>query len=115
MHCLSGRIGLTCSGPSADAVGNQIAQIACPGGMTVRYTPFDLPEQITQGASCITFDYDGDQQRIRKTTREKETIYFGDLYERVTEVASSTHEIPEARIGLAIGPIVGESPSRSAG
>ncbi|XXY49986.1 RHS repeat-associated core domain-containing protein [Sorangium sp. So ce269] len=72
-----------------DAVGNQIAR---PGGTTVRYTPFDLPERITQGASTITFGYDGDQQRIRKTTPEKETLYFGDLYERVTAAASGTVE-----------------------
>ncbi|WP_437608238.1 RHS repeat-associated core domain-containing protein [Sorangium sp. So ce834] len=92
MHCLSGRTGLTWSGPSTGAVGNQIAQIACPGGMAVRYTPFVLPERITQGASTITFGYDGDQQRIRKTTPEKETLYFGDLYERVTDRASGTVE-----------------------
>ncbi|MGK3959481.1 RHS repeat-associated core domain-containing protein [Sorangium sp. So ce118] len=72
-----------------DAVGNQTAR---PGGTTVRYTPFDLPERITQGASTITFSYDGDQQRIRKTTPEKETLYFGDLYERVTAAASGTVE-----------------------
>ncbi|WP_437608114.1 RHS repeat-associated core domain-containing protein [Sorangium sp. So ce834] len=58
----------------------------------MRYTPFDLPERITQGASIITFAYDGDQQRIRKTTPDKETLYFGDLYERVTEAASGTVE-----------------------
>ncbi|WP_434046055.1 MULTISPECIES: RHS repeat-associated core domain-containing protein [Sorangium] len=72
-----------------DAVGNQTAR---PGGTTVRYTPFDLPERITQGAATITFGYDGDQQRIRKTTPEKETLYFGDLVERVTEAASGTVE-----------------------
>ncbi|WP_437620613.1 RHS repeat-associated core domain-containing protein [Sorangium sp. So ce1151] len=72
-----------------DAVGNQTAR---PGGTTVRYTPFDLPERLSQGASTITFGYDGDQQRIRKTTPEKETLYFGDLYERITEAASGTVE-----------------------
>ncbi|WP_437480466.1 RHS repeat-associated core domain-containing protein [Sorangium sp. So ce1014] len=74
---------------SYDAVGNQSAR---PGGATVRYTPFDLPERITQGTSNVTFAYDGDQQRIRKTTPDKETLYFGDLYERVTEAASGTVE-----------------------
>ncbi|WP_437605689.1 RHS repeat-associated core domain-containing protein [Sorangium sp. So ce834] len=72
-----------------DAVGNQIAR---PGGTTVRYTPFDLPARITQGTSTITFAYDGDQQRIRKTTPEKETLYLGDLYERATDAASGTVE-----------------------
>ncbi|MGK3969858.1 RHS repeat-associated core domain-containing protein [Sorangium sp. So ce118] len=70
-----------------DTVGNQTAR---PGGTTVRYTPFDLPKRITQGASTITFGYDGDQQRIRKTTPEQETLYFDDLYERVTDAASGT-------------------------
>ncbi|XXS76933.1 RHS repeat-associated core domain-containing protein [Sorangium sp. So ce131] len=74
---------------SYDAAGNQIAR---PGGTTVRYTPFDLPARITQGASTITFGYDGDQQRIRKTTPEKETLYFGELYERVTDAASGAVE-----------------------
>ncbi|AUX30840.1 MULTISPECIES: RHS repeat-associated core domain-containing protein [Sorangium] len=74
---------------SYDAVGNQIAR---PGGTTVRYTPFDLPERITQGASTVTFGYDGDQQRIRKTTPEQETLYFDDLYERITKAASGTVE-----------------------
>lgn len=72
-----------------DAAGNQTTR---PGGTTVRYTPFDLPERLTQGASTITFGYDGDQQRIRKITPEKETLYFGDLYERVTDAASGTVE-----------------------
>ncbi|MGK3998685.1 hypothetical protein [Sorangium sp. So ce1024] len=72
-----------------DAVGNQIAR---PGGTTVRYTPFDLPERITQGARTVTFGYDGDHRRIRKTTPEKETLYFGDLYERVTDAASGAVE-----------------------
>ncbi|WP_441289865.1 RHS repeat domain-containing protein [Sorangium sp. KYC3313] len=71
------------------AVGDQIAR---PGGTTVRYTPFDLPEHITQGATTIRFGYGGDQQRIRKTTPEKETLYFGDLYERVTDAASGAVE-----------------------
>ncbi|WP_437653680.1 RHS repeat-associated core domain-containing protein [Sorangium sp. So ce1182] len=72
-----------------NAVGNQIAR---PGGTTVHYTPFDLPERITQGARTITFGYDGDQQRIRKTTPERETLYFDDLYERVTEAGSGAVE-----------------------
>ncbi|XXU32019.1 RHS repeat-associated core domain-containing protein [Sorangium sp. So ce887] len=74
---------------SYDAVGNQIAR---PGGVTVRYTPFDLPETITQGTSTVSFAYDGDQQRIRKTTPDEETLYFGDLYERVTDAASGRVE-----------------------
>ncbi|XXX72068.1 RHS repeat-associated core domain-containing protein [Sorangium sp. So ce134] len=72
-----------------DAVGNQIAR---PGGVRVSYTPFDLPRAITQGASTVSFGYDGDQQRIRKTTPDEETLYFGDLYERVTDAATGMAE-----------------------
>jgi YD repeat-containing protein len=57
-----------------NAVGNQTTR---PGGATLTYTPFDLPKTITQGASSITFAYDGDEQRIRKTTPKEETIYSG--------------------------------------
>jgi RHS repeat-associated protein len=65
-----------------DAVGNQFSR---PGGVTVTYTPFDLPKTLKQGALTLaTFGYDGEQRRIRKTTPDKETLYFGDLYERVT-------------------------------
>ncbi|WP_438006872.1 hypothetical protein WME89_51425 [Sorangium sp. So ce321] len=43
--------------------------------MSVRYTPFDLPETITQRASTVSFAYDGDQQRIRKMAPdEKQTL-----------------------------------------
>jgi RHS repeat-associated protein len=69
-----------------DAVGNQITR----PGATLTYTPFNLPKTITQGTGTITFDYDGDEQRIRKTTPDEETLYFGDLYERVTEMSSGT-------------------------
>ncbi|WP_437674122.1 RHS repeat domain-containing protein [Sorangium sp. So ce131] len=87
-HAVTGA-GTATSSFSYDAVGNQIAR---PGGATVRYTPFDLPERITEGVSTVTFAYDGDQQRIRKTTPDEETIYFGDLYERVTDAATGRVE-----------------------
>jgi len=67
-----------------NAAGNQTSR---PGGATVTYTPFDLPKAMTQGAKTVTFGYDGDERRIRKTTPDAETLYFGDLYERVTEAA----------------------------
>ena len=65
-----------------DAVGNQTSR---PGG-TIAYTAFDLPKLFTldgQGGT-ITLEYDGHQQRIRKVTAAAETLYAGDLYERVT-------------------------------
>ncbi|MFO0756888.1 MAG: FG-GAP-like repeat-containing protein [Byssovorax sp.] len=66
-----------------DAAGNQTSR---PGGMAITYTGFDLPATITQGASSFSFGYDGDERRIRKTTPEEETLYFEDLYERVTSI-----------------------------
>lgn len=40
----------------------------------------------------MTFGYDADQERIRKTTPTEETLYLGGLYERVTEMGSATTE-----------------------
>ena len=67
-----------------DAVGNQITR---PGFVSMTYTPFDLPKTITKGGQTTTFGYDGDEQRIRKTTPTSETLYFGDLFEQVTSGA----------------------------
>jgi len=51
----------------------------------VTYTPFDLPRTFTLGSGTVTLDYDGNQRRIRKSvTGGDETVYLGDLYERVT-------------------------------
>ena len=66
---------------SYDAVGNQIGR---PGGVSITYTPFDLPRTITQGAQVVSFGYDGDQRRIRKTTSSGEILSFEDLFEQVT-------------------------------
>ncbi|MBK9262000.1 MAG: hypothetical protein IPM54_19615, partial [Polyangiaceae bacterium] len=36
------------------------------------------------GATTVSFGYDGDEQRIRKTTPSSETLYFEDIFEQVT-------------------------------
>jgi RHS repeat-associated protein len=69
---------------SYNAVGNQTSR----PGATIDYTPFDLPKTITQSAGAITFAYDGDEQRILKSTPTEETLYFGDLYQRDTVTGS---------------------------
>src|SRR6202044_438217 len=69
------------------AVGNQTAR---PNGATVSYTPFNLPSTITQSTGTVTLAYDGAQQRIRKTTPTCETLFLGDLYEQVTNVAPAS-------------------------
>ncbi|MBK8255404.1 MAG: hypothetical protein IPK82_22435 [Polyangiaceae bacterium] len=84
--------GATTAGGAAyqyDATGNQTAR---PGGVKVAYTAFDLPRTITQPNGEITFGYDGDQKRVRKTTTTHETLYFVDLYERVKDAANAITE-----------------------
>ncbi|MBK8252064.1 MAG: VCBS repeat-containing protein [Polyangiaceae bacterium] len=84
--------GATAAGGAAyqyDATGNQTAR---PGGVTVVYTPFDLPRKITQPSGVISFGYDGDQKRVHKTTATHETLYFADLYERVKDAANAITE-----------------------
>jgi RHS repeat-associated protein len=68
-----------------DAVGNQTSRPE----LSIEYTPFDLPKKYTHVSGGIpsgvptTFEYDGDQMRVLKTTATEETTYAGD-YERVT-------------------------------
>jgi RHS repeat-associated protein len=63
-----------------DDVGDQIMR----NGATVTYTPFDLPSVLSTSQGDVTLDYDGDQQRIRKSDPSGDvTEYFGDLYERI--------------------------------
>src|SRR6185437_15924066 len=77
-----------------DSVGNQTGR----PGMTIAYTPFDLPSSYTftgvdnfQPYAGTAFEYDGSQHRIRKTLLnvdgfpEKETAYLDELYERVRD------------------------------
>ncbi|MEZ4297502.1 MAG: RHS repeat-associated core domain-containing protein [Polyangiaceae bacterium] len=86
-----------------DATGRQTSR---PDGMGIEYTPFDLPRTVTTGQGAWTFGYDAAQRRIRKTAPTEETVYFGDLYERVTAVASGqvTHRYhvrsPEREIAI---------------
>lgn len=68
-----------------DAVGNQKAR---PGIPLISYTAFDLPQLLKlDGGDTVMYAYDGDQNRILKRvdgTQASETLYFEDLYERVT-------------------------------
>jgi RHS repeat-associated protein len=75
-----------------DPVGNQITR----SGTTVTYTAFDMPKAFTpalgQGSAPVTLDYDGDQQRVRKTAGDEVTVYVGGLYERTTNTKTSAVE-----------------------
>jgi len=71
---------------SYDNVGNQVEQ----PDLKIEYTPFDLPKKYT---SKLNFDetlleYDGDQNRVRKTRPTiDDTLYFGD-YEQVRHLSA---------------------------
>lgn len=70
-----------------DNVGNQTTR----PGLTIAYTPFDLPSKYTDHEGVDTLlEYDGDQTRVRKTVKNDETLYFGD-YERVTHLGAVEH------------------------
>src|SRR5207247_1597480 len=76
-----------------DDTGNQIKR----PGATIGYTAFDKPKTITLSAGgTVSLEYDGNQQRIRKTTTgmaaDTETVYLGDLYERITHKDSGLIE-----------------------
>jgi RHS repeat-associated protein len=75
-----------------DPVGNQITR----SGTTVTYTAFDMPKAFTptpgQGGATVTLDYDGDQQRVRKTAGDEVTVYVNGLYERTTNTKTSAVE-----------------------
>jgi RHS repeat-associated protein len=71
-----------------DAVGNQIGR----PDATVQYTALDLPKRIdwTNG-DVATFEYDGNRQRVRKTSGLLESIFVGEWYERVTNAGVMEH------------------------
>ncbi len=91
-----------------DAVGNQIRRPGVLGNIT--YTPFDLPSQYAIARDrALTLDYDGGQERIRKTvpvigsTPAQETVYFEGLYERVTTDPGGSGETVQHRYYVAAG------------
>jgi RHS repeat-associated protein len=77
--------GTSQGGYSYDPRGNQTAA----PGRTVDFAEFGLPKKITRSGSPgedVTFRYDAFQRRVRKTGSGRDVLYFGDLYERRTEV-----------------------------
>jgi RHS repeat-associated protein len=76
-HAVTSFTGMPTGSYKYDDAGNQSER----SGVEVKYTAFDLPTSI---GSDVTLDYDGDGQRVRKTTPTGETIYAGGLFERVT-------------------------------
>ncbi len=91
-----------------DAVGNQIRRPGVSGSIT--YTPFDLPSQyVIARDRALTLDYDGGQERIRKSVPAiesappQETVYFEGLYERVTTDPGGSGATVQHRYYVAAG------------
>ncbi|MFT3768646.1 MAG: FG-GAP-like repeat-containing protein [Minicystis sp.] len=83
-HAITSVTGLLPATYEYDAAGNQTAR----AGVPVTYTAFDLPKTI----GGVTLEYDGAERRIRKTTADAETIYVGEMFERVTPMAGGPVE-----------------------
>jgi RHS repeat-associated protein len=66
---------------------------------TYTYTEFDLPRTIVQpspiggGNITTTFDYDGDNQRVRKSSSLGTTITLGGLFEKRTTPAGTVTDV----------------------
>ncbi|MFO0759126.1 MAG: FG-GAP-like repeat-containing protein [Byssovorax sp.] len=74
-----------------DAVGNPVVR----AGVTVDYTPFDMPRSFTlpgQNKPAVTLEYDGEQARARKVAGDETTVYVGDLYERTVNAKTGAVE-----------------------
>lgn len=77
---------------SYDANGNQTSRTgpAVRGGaQTIKYTPFDLPRQVTLGQGAdrrdVHFEYNAGQQRVVERDGATVTVHLGQRYERITD------------------------------
>lgn len=52
-------------------------------GRTISYTAFNKPAVISVPGESVSYDYDGDFSRIRKTSSTSTITYIGDLYEKI--------------------------------
>ena len=80
-----------------DSSGNEFERNGGPEGKrTTTYTSFNLPLSITDTATALatTFEYDGDQTRVLKFETGpaglRQTLYAGNLYERITDNTSGS-------------------------
>lgn len=96
-----------------DAVGNQIAR----PGASLKYNAFDLPSSLTKegDGAVTTYDYDGDQQRVRRLTSTVEVITFGDFYElernRTTGVETHRFLIGAGDARIVVTKVAGQTPA----
>jgi RHS repeat-associated protein len=78
-----------------DPSGNEKMRTDGPEGTrTTEYTSFNLPISIKDTLpqqSTTTFEYDGDNARVIKVENDvRQTVYAGNLYERVTDASGGS-------------------------
>ncbi|WP_330961503.1 RHS repeat-associated core domain-containing protein [Photobacterium sp. 53610] len=79
-----------------DGVGNMVRAVAGSATVperTVDWSAFNKPVKITRDHHTVAFVYDADHQRYLKTSSDgKQTFYFGNFYERVTDTKTGKVE-----------------------
>ncbi|MQP57746.1 type IV secretion protein Rhs [Vibrio parahaemolyticus] len=89
-----------------DKVGN--LQRAYTDTMTERsmsWSSFNKPTQIVRDGNTVTFAYDAEHNRYKKTSSDgTDTVYFGNFYERVTN--TTTGEIQHKHFVYADGKLI---------
>jgi len=53
---------------------------------TIQWNYDNKPTSITKGGSTISFTYDGNGQRVKKTSPDLTVLYFGSAYEKRNSV-----------------------------
>ncbi|WP_394832882.1 hypothetical protein LVJ94_40905 [Pendulispora rubella] len=77
-----------------DPNGNQILRPTGPADdVEIEYTAFDKPRLIRKPGGEVTFEYDADGERLRKTSGTKSTTYIDGLYERHADGPKLEHKM----------------------
>lgn len=91
-----------------DLVGNLVsarADNASTDERTLTWTAFNKPESISRNGKTVTFSYDANHNRYKKTSSDgKETIYVGKTYERVKD--TNTGKVEHKHFVYADGKLI---------
>ncbi len=72
---------------------------------SMRWAPFNKPTQIVRDGHTVTFAYDAEHNRYKKTSTDgTDTVYFGNFYERVTN--QTTGDIQHKHFVYADGKLI---------
>ncbi|HCG8219558.1 TPA: VCBS repeat-containing protein [Vibrio parahaemolyticus] len=89
-----------------DNVGNLLrAYTETTTDRSMRWSPFNKPTQITRDGKTVTFSYDAEHKRYKKSSSDgTDTVYFGNFYERVTN--KTTGDIQHKHFVYADGKLI---------